>query len=334
MQAKGSTVGRWNALTAFTPIRRPWAWWLRRAFWPLFGIRPQVLDSLVGLSLIGFARWSLLDGDPRMQLPFESNFNGASDEYLEAFALVVPWGVRGTWSGAYGVPDPARVGAFQRYTRDANIEPSWYYCAYPEASTKMIRSALELRRRVRGFNARTADLDGKRFREAYDAFLAETIRIRNPARPAPAQASGMVSILLPLRDGHEDALREELEALFDDPLPVPEETTHFARFTVVPDPGPYLLASAWFDGPEEEFLDAFRARLGERAETIFRHCEHEGDPFARRLPVGAPFLGYDGATLPEIRVALAEAERFRELALRAHELPPDALSGEWRGTFP
>jgi hypothetical protein len=330
MQTHGATVGRWTAMTAFTPIRPFWAVWLRKAFWPLFGIAPGVLNGLVEMSMIGCARWSLLGGRPRTYLPFESNFNGAGPEYLEAFALVVPWGVRGSWSGAIGVPDPSRVGAFQRYARDHNFEPSWYYCAYPDATTKTIRSALELSRRLTEFRARTARLDDERFRDEYLAFLARAIRIRNPTR-TPARRTGMVSVLLPVREGAEEALRLDLELLFDEPLPVPEDRTHFARFTIVQKPGPYLVVAGWFDGAEEDWLRELRDRLGARAGAIWRHCLYEGDdPLAHRMAVGAPFLGYDGATLPEIHSALDEAERFRALALRAQDLTAAELRGGWR----
>src|SRR5438105_3578853 len=81
--------------------------------------------SLVQLSFIHFAHWSVFDrippGDPsgrRLPHPyllFQSNFNRGSHEYIEAFCYVIPTGVRLNWGGAYGFPPPKPVSRLLDY---------------------------------------------------------------------------------------------------------------------------------------------------------------------------------------------------------------------------
>jgi hypothetical protein len=351
-----ATVGRWTALTAFTPVRRWWSWWLKRLFWPLLGARPRMLDPLIRLSLIGAARWSLFDRVPptaprseatrfpQPYVPFESNFNGGSDDYLEAFALVVLWGMRGTWAGAYGVPDMARVSEFERYVRGVHVAPAYYYCAYPDASAKMVRSALELGRRLGPFEERAATLDDERFCREYLDLLTWATRIRNP-QPSPRTGhTGMLSILTPVADGEVAQLEADLARLSDGPPPVPTETTHFARWTVVPplprgseaaaEAGTHLLFAAWFDGSEDDYLRELDECLGDRAEAIWGHRRGARDLRAGHVPVGLPFLGYDGVTVAEIRASLADADRFWTFAKQSQGVAPAELRRQWSRVFP
>src|SRR5437867_1384311 len=89
------------------------------------------------LSFISFAHWAVVDRMPpgrkrgarRLPHPyvlFQSNFNGAAAEYVEAFARGLTWRMRGLWGGAYGVPDPARMVAFTRYIQEHWVATEHY----------------------------------------------------------------------------------------------------------------------------------------------------------------------------------------------------------------
>src|SRR4051794_1238360 len=107
------TAGRWTAITLITPIGRWWSWWLRFNWWRLHGGRSRgrrtgAEAKLDRLSFIGFAHWSILRL-PQPYLLFQSNFNGAAKQYVEAFSRVLTWAMRAMWGGARGVPGPLPV---------------------------------------------------------------------------------------------------------------------------------------------------------------------------------------------------------------------------------
>jgi hypothetical protein len=173
--------GRQHPITIFTPVRRLWALWLSLS-WPLARPNPLVVRPLRQLSFIHFAHWSLVRRVPRRRgrrLPypyvlFQSNFNGAVDQYVDAFALVVPWRMRLMWGGAYGFPDVTPTGRFKRYVLEHQVPATdHYWSAYPEASTRMIRSALALREPFEAFAAEARDLPPERFAAAWRRFVTE-----------------------------------------------------------------------------------------------------------------------------------------------------------------
>ena len=189
MQGERDTAGRSTAIAVVTPAHRWWAVWLRVEF-----ALVALLKRLMGqrgpsrpvrqLSFISFAHWALLARVPsgpgarrRRRLPypyivFQSNFNGASAEYFEAFARGLKWRMRGLWKGAHGVPDPADLDDFSGYIHRNWIPADHYYCAYPNASTKMVLAALEVRREFDEFAKRVPQIDPDAFRDEFDAFVA------------------------------------------------------------------------------------------------------------------------------------------------------------------
>jgi hypothetical protein len=113
---------------------------------------------------------------PHPYIVFHSNYNGAAPEYFEAFARGLEWRMRGLWGGAYGVPDPKRLLDFAQYIDRHWIHSDHYYCAYPQASTKMILSALELRRHYDAFAARAPEIPPDRFEAEFGEFVAQVQR--------------------------------------------------------------------------------------------------------------------------------------------------------------
>jgi hypothetical protein len=175
------TVGRWTAITVITPMPRWWDATLRANFRRLDrrrrrGRRSRIMSNLERLSFISFAHWSPVRLPSGRYLVFQSNFNGAAKQYVEAFARIVTWGMRGLWAGATGVPGPLPVAAFEAYIMDQRLPVDHYYCAYPEASTKMVLAALELRERHAALQRRLAPLDEAASAAAMRAFLTDNQR--------------------------------------------------------------------------------------------------------------------------------------------------------------
>jgi hypothetical protein len=174
------TVGRWTAITVITPMPRWWDATLRANFSRLKrrrARRSRSMSDLKRLSFISFAHWSPVRLPSGRYLVFQSNFNGAAKQYVEAFARIVTWGMRGLWWGAIGVPGPLPVAPFEAYIMDQRLPVDHYYCAYPEASTKMVLAALELRERHASLQRRLPALDDAAFAAAVRAFLADNQRV-------------------------------------------------------------------------------------------------------------------------------------------------------------
>ena len=346
--------GRWSAMATISPIRKIWAVWLRFYFviapyLRLGNRRPGPLERLVELSMIGFARWSLVPRLPWPYLLFETNFDNESDRYLEVFALIIPGGLQINWLGAYGFPNPRRVGRFQQYVNDRKLPIHHYYSAYPNASTKSIRTALELQRQVGAFQVPQSP---EEFRGAYRRLLERVQAIRNPgARETPTRQTGSLTFLIPIEAGGRGEVGVGIELLRDAPTPVPD-VTHFARWTIIDqlevapgqpqNPNHYLLFSAWFDGPPRDFLKALYGTLGPRVNAIWRRCGFRGpdaEAFARYLEgfevrPGFKFHAYDGVTVAEVRAALELAERFGSFTASSQGLDATALRAAWVATFP
>jgi hypothetical protein len=325
-------------------------------------------DSLVKLSMIHFARWSLFSHIPanasekaptRLQCPyllFETNFNGQGNQYFEAFSLITPRAMNATWSGCWGVPNVKETGRFIDYI-NANKEKRFpYHYAGYSGTTKQIRRALELGREIAAFNESLAQhpLSPQEFRTAFDRLLTKVQTIRNPSRPAEGKRTGTLTVMTPVKPGRKKRVKRamrELRRRGDGLFP---DGTHFARFVMIdelrprpdrsPDPTSYLLFSAWFDGEQGQFSrDLYTSLRGDDlARRVWRHCgfTDSGKPedFARYLgeyqvEVGTSFSGYDGVTVDEVTDALRLAKRFTTFAAKSHARPPDELQAAWKKKF-
>jgi hypothetical protein len=167
------------------------------------------------------------------------------------------------------------------------------------------------------------------------------------------QAYGLTT-LIPVLDGHEDALEAHLAELPVGASPLGRlEQLHFSRLHVIRDlvyqgppqkPDPleraYLIFTASFDGTLERFLDDLAARLGEDADAIFEHCaaypgaadraacarwirDHQVD--------NGYFLGaYPRATVADVREGLRIEAGLAELAVRSRTMDDAALQAAFR----
>ena len=154
--------GQAICITVFSTVK----WW-GRMWLPLVFLDARLIPSAHGtlarLSFIHFARWTLVTRLPgqrlrRPHLFFESNFNGGWEEYIDAVPHILTRGMTLFW-GLAGLPRPLPQ-AVRRPTSSATR--SWrshFYSAYPDATTTIALSALELDTKLRAFRARTRDME-------------------------------------------------------------------------------------------------------------------------------------------------------------------------------
>lgn len=351
--AEVDTLGRTTAITVISAIKPWWAVFLRFNFWRVRLMRrltgPSKIDrALKNLSFIHFAHWAVFKRSQQPYLLFQSNFNGGAQEYIEAFSMTVRTGMRALWGGAYGVPPPTPVGPFIDYIRAAKIPTTFYYCAYPEASTTMVCNALELRRKFESFRVEASELDAHRFAEAYARFMTEVHR--RPAEPgkpgkAPAGRRTGLCVLTPFTHQEEARVRQAVADLpRGDASPFAADgRTHFARFVIVPyltdgrghqvDGTSYLLFAAEFDGSRDEYIESLASMPGLRSiwpgvESSSRFLlEHGIEP-------GYSVIGYPGATVADVRDSLSLEKQLGDFFVTTQGLEPSELRRTWQETFP
>jgi hypothetical protein len=151
----------------------------------------------------------------------------------------------------------------------------------------------------------------------------------NDAHNTSGQAYGL-TVLAPIRSGHEAALARYLDLLDggdDSPLArVPG--THFARWVVIGDVVyegrrqrrdhlklGRLLFTSNFDGPVMPYLEALRTGLGDAADSIWDHCDGypgSADPAAfaayirsHQVENSLFFAAYGDLTVDQVKRGLA-----------------------------
>jgi hypothetical protein len=169
--------GQAICITVFSTVKWWGRFWLALVF--LYArLVPSAHGKLAKLSFIHFARWSLVTGLPEQrlrhpQLFFESNFNGGWQEYIDAFSHILTKGMTMFWGSSYGYPTPLPTGPFKKYIQEHELPASYFYSAYPEATTTIVLSALRLDERLAEFRTRTRGMDPEAFAAAWNDFLAQ-----------------------------------------------------------------------------------------------------------------------------------------------------------------
>lgn len=184
---RGNIHGQAIAITVFSTVK-----WYGRAFLPvLFTVTkrvPKLTVTLVQLSFIHFARWSVItkipyNGPPqskrKLRYPhmyFESNFNGGWEEYIDAFSHILTSGMAGFWGSSYGFPKALPTAPFKEYIQHNETEASHYYCAYPESTITIVKAALEVDRNFAPLKRRAESMDPDAFAAAWQHFLTDSQR--------------------------------------------------------------------------------------------------------------------------------------------------------------
>jgi hypothetical protein len=104
---------------------------------------------------------------------FESNFDGPWQHYIDAFAYVIPKDIRFVWGRGVQFPAPPPAEPLKAWIARNSMEGGTYYCAYPEASTRMVKSALTVREAFARLVADAEQQSPDEFKAAYERFLTE-----------------------------------------------------------------------------------------------------------------------------------------------------------------
>src|SRR3954468_141250 len=166
--------GRMTGLTLFTPIRPQWVWLLR------VGLRitrhlPFMARHILQFNFIKFVRWTVvpgLDGERLnyQYLFFESNFDGPWQQYIDAFAYVIPLDIRVTWGRGPGFPAPPPAEPLKAWIGMNSMDGGTYYCAHATQSTRQVNSALAVKER---FAALRRSLPAAEFKAEWERFLSD-----------------------------------------------------------------------------------------------------------------------------------------------------------------
>ncbi len=179
-----NVLGRASALTVMSAVKPRWVGLLRVLFFVGTHV-PALLGTLRKLSFIHFARWTIVreiptGGPPERRerlrhtyLFFESNYNGTWSQYIDAFSYVVPQHIEAIWKSSYGFPGAVPAHPLKDYIVAHEYPAEHYYSAYPEASTTMVLSALEVRRNLDQLRQRAGSMSPEAFDEAYKQLLTD-----------------------------------------------------------------------------------------------------------------------------------------------------------------
>jgi hypothetical protein len=171
-------------VTFLTPIRPGWATFLRFIIWTS-RYHPYFRDHSLQFKFIYFVRWAVFDklsfhGPPQrpekfryQYLFFESNFDVPWQKYIDGFAYVIPRDIRTIWGRGFAFPGPPPAEPLKRWIAMNSLPGAHYYHAYPDASTRLVLSALRIKRRFPGLARDAGRMDPDQFKAAYEQFLAE-----------------------------------------------------------------------------------------------------------------------------------------------------------------
>src|SRR6266480_1102715 len=182
--APSGVAGHDTAMTLWSPVR----WWgVPLLRFGLFVIRHTglTLRLLRRLSFIDYARWSLVKEFPRVGEPqgkdprrrhhmmFESNFNGTWNQYIEAFAQVIPLNIKLFWGSSINFPGPLPTVPLLAWVHRHHFDVQYFDTAVDTATATVVMSALALEEKLRAFARDSEGLDAEAFQRAYHSLLRE-----------------------------------------------------------------------------------------------------------------------------------------------------------------
>jgi hypothetical protein len=174
----GNTIGRLTGLTLFSPVRSQWLPVAKAGFF-LGKFIPLAQQHILQFDFIHYVRWThvrqLPDGQKlkRAHLFFESNFDGPWQHYIDAFAYVIPKDIRFVWGRGINFPGPPPAEPLKAWIAENSMEGGTYYSAYPWASTRMCKSALEISKGMKELVKASERMSPEEFKAAYEQFLTE-----------------------------------------------------------------------------------------------------------------------------------------------------------------
>ena len=151
-------LGKAVALNVITPMTRLGTWAVKFLMW-IFNHFPSTQKTAKDLAFLPFLHWVVVKRNqfPRIDktqppetlkydyLFFLSTFNGPWGPYIEAFADILYGALDAVWFWSIGYPFARPVSPLKAYIHRNHVEADHSYSAYPGASVRDVRAALELR---------------------------------------------------------------------------------------------------------------------------------------------------------------------------------------------
>ena len=180
-------AGKAYGMNVITPLRWWTALWQKLIFWVVVKTFPYFVKGLLTLSLIHYARWTIIGrssfprlskDQPKEKLTYsymlvECNFNGSWDQYIDSFSFAIPKGLDMFWRWNIKYPKSIPLHDFYNYIRFNQVETNHYYNAYPCAAANDVKTAQSLKDNLISFEADTCDLSDEEFQDAFNRFLSE-----------------------------------------------------------------------------------------------------------------------------------------------------------------
>lgn len=180
-------LGKAASFNVITPMNR-WATWIVRALLWYFDRNKSTEVIAKRLSFLPFVHWVVVGRDcfPRVDdrqaeealnydyLFFLSTFNGPWGPYIDAFADVLANALDAVWFWSVGYPGARPVTPLKAYIVRNQVESDHFYSAYPGASVRDVRAALQLRRELLHF---AKSVDGLRPDQFANEFARLLLRV-------------------------------------------------------------------------------------------------------------------------------------------------------------
>jgi len=185
-----NVAGKAYAMNVVTPINRKLfgvinTTWLKILIFRVGRALPSTLGGLLGLSIIHFARWTIIKRDQWPDLGqgkqhlecdymlFCSNFNGTWDQYIDAFADGIPQGLDLFWYGSTKYSTSIPVTPFKSYIVHNQFDTDYYYNATPGSGQRDIKRSLRVLSAMRELAANYGSMNPAAFGVAYRTQLVE-----------------------------------------------------------------------------------------------------------------------------------------------------------------
>lgn len=192
-------AGKAYAMNVVTPIRWYMTWINKLIFWLAVRI-PGVLNGLITLSLIHYARWTVIGRDqfphldasqPKEDLHysymlFSSNFNGSWEQYVDSFTFAIPAGLDLFWKWNIRYPNSVPLTPFHDYIRHNQLDTDHFYNAYPLASSNDVKSAKHLKQELIEFcDSGILNAKPEKFLNQYNKLLVRVQHDLGAMNPTP-----------------------------------------------------------------------------------------------------------------------------------------------------
>jgi hypothetical protein len=177
-------LGKAVTFNVITPMTRVGTWVVKILLW-YFDRRKSTQQTAKDLAFLPFVHWVVVGRDQfpcvdATQRPerlnydylfFLSTFNGPWGPYIEAFADVLYVPLDAVWFWSVGYPFARPVTPLKAYIQRNQVESDHSYSAYPGASVRDVRSALELRKAILDFAESALSLPDAAFMTEFDRLL-------------------------------------------------------------------------------------------------------------------------------------------------------------------